>query len=157
MNTTIDAAVTELMKRHGHSETDERDLAGSIYEFMHEARTEDRLDPEVKAKWVEALRSCDYRQGRRVLRNEDNEYCCLGVLSDIVDPTAWQQDRNNSTSAWCHVMGGTEARTMPSGHVLVAAGASRDILQTTAIRQLAAINDNGAGFALIADLVEEYL
>ncbi len=40
------------------------------------------LKPEVKQKWVEALRSGRYKQGRRKLRVGD-EYCCLGVLCDI--------------------------------------------------------------------------
>lgn len=37
-----------------------------------------KLDPEFKAKWVAALRSGEYKQGRMSLRNRDG-YCCLGV------------------------------------------------------------------------------
>ena len=36
----------------------------------------------LKAKWVEALRSGDYKQGTNRLRIGD-EYCCLGVLCDV--------------------------------------------------------------------------
>ena len=39
-----------------------------------------RLDPKLKADWVEALRSGKYKQGRRRLYFA-GEYCCLGVLS----------------------------------------------------------------------------
>jgi hypothetical protein len=39
---------------------------------------------EVKKRWVEALRSGEYKQGREALRTTDNEFCCLGVLCDIV-------------------------------------------------------------------------
>jgi hypothetical protein len=39
------------------------------------------MNPEVKAQWVEALRSGEYEQARGRLRNGDG-YCCLGVLTD---------------------------------------------------------------------------
>ena len=41
------------------------------------------MKAEYKAKWVAALRSGDYEQGRGQL-NRDGKFCCLGVLSDIV-------------------------------------------------------------------------
>jgi hypothetical protein len=41
------------------------------------------MDKDLKDKWVEALRSGKYKQGREVLRNGDNEFCCLGVLADV--------------------------------------------------------------------------
>lgn len=46
------------------------------------------MDPEIKAKWVAALRSGKYKQGRGRLRSGD-EFCCLGVLCDIVYPQGW--------------------------------------------------------------------
>lgn len=44
---------------------------------------EKKLDPELKAKWLAALRSGEYKQGRYCL-STDNGFCCLGVLCDIV-------------------------------------------------------------------------
>ena len=43
---------------------------------------------DIKERWVEALRSGEYRQGRGRLRqrstiHESDEYCCLGVLCDL--------------------------------------------------------------------------
>ena len=38
---------------------------------------------EVRQKWVEALRSGAYKQGRCALRSADDEFCCLGVLCDL--------------------------------------------------------------------------
>jgi hypothetical protein len=39
------------------------------------------MNEQLKAKWVEALRSGDYRQGRTFLYHpKDESYCCLGVL-----------------------------------------------------------------------------
>jgi len=42
-----------------------------------------KMKPEIKEKWIKALRSKTYKQGRNCLRNCTNEYCCLGVLCDI--------------------------------------------------------------------------
>jgi hypothetical protein len=42
------------------------------------------MKKEWKDKWVAALRSGDYKQGYFDLVDLDNEYCCLGVLCDIV-------------------------------------------------------------------------
>lgn len=41
------------------------------------------MDGHLKARWVEALRSGKYKQGKSVLRDSNNNYCCLGVLADI--------------------------------------------------------------------------
>lgn len=49
-----------------------------------------KMNPEVKEKWVEALRSGRYEQGRGQLilerKDKSREYCCLGVLADIIAP-----------------------------------------------------------------------
>jgi hypothetical protein len=37
---------------------------------------------DIKKQWVDALRSGGYEQGTCAL-NEDNSYCCLGVLCDL--------------------------------------------------------------------------
>jgi len=60
------------------------------------------MNPEVKKKWVNALRSGNYKQGKGRLvspcKNEDGryEYCCLGVLCDLYShehPKAtWYED-----------------------------------------------------------------
>ena len=38
---------------------------------------------ENRKKWVEALRSGEYRQGSGSLRTYDDKFCCLGVLADL--------------------------------------------------------------------------
>ncbi|CAB4150335.1 hypothetical protein UFOVP568_15 [uncultured Caudovirales phage] len=39
-----------------------------------------KLKPEVKAQWVEALRSGKYKQGQKFLFDDGTQsYCCLGV------------------------------------------------------------------------------
>ena len=50
--------------------------------------------------WTKALRSDQYEQGTHCLKNENNEYCCLGVLCDLYRKEKnleWQGDgRSNS-------------------------------------------------------------
>ena len=51
---------------------------------------------ELRAKWIAALRSGDYRQGMTALRRagggeDEDSYCCLGVLCDVYDPGRWSR------------------------------------------------------------------
>ena len=41
------------------------------------------MNPEVKQKWIEALRSGKYEQIKRKLW-DNGKYCCLGVLCEVV-------------------------------------------------------------------------
>ena len=41
------------------------------------------MNADVKAKWVAALRSGEYEQGRTRLCDLDCRMCCLGVLTDL--------------------------------------------------------------------------
>ncbi len=43
-----------------------------------------KLSPELKEKWLEALKSGNYKKGKNILYNDiNNSYCCLGVLCDV--------------------------------------------------------------------------
>ena len=42
-----------------------------------------KLPVEFKTKWVEALRSGKYKQGKGFLRSINDEFCCLGVAYDL--------------------------------------------------------------------------
>lgn len=46
------------------------------------------MSPEKKAKWLEALRSGNYKQARGCLKREDG-FCCLGVYADAVEHVIW--------------------------------------------------------------------
>ncbi len=41
-----------------------------------------KMDPAIKAKWVNALKSGAYQQNYNALRYE-SKHCCLGVLCDL--------------------------------------------------------------------------
>jgi len=49
------------------------------------------MDAELKAKWLDALRSGKYDQTTGQLRL-GSCFCCLGVLCDVVDPKGWDDD-----------------------------------------------------------------
>ena len=49
------------------------------------------MKTELKQEWMKRLKSGIYEQGKRVLRNRDNKYCCLGVLCDIINPDGWKK------------------------------------------------------------------
>lgn len=39
------------------------------------------MKPEIKELWINALPN--YKQGKQCLRDQDDKFCCLGVLCDI--------------------------------------------------------------------------
>lgn len=39
--------------------------------------------------WIAELRSGEYTQGTEKLKSYQDEYCCLGVLCNIVSPGEW--------------------------------------------------------------------
>ena len=41
------------------------------------------MKKNIAMKWVKALRSGKYEQGKKMLRSLDSKYCCFGVLCDI--------------------------------------------------------------------------
>lgn len=45
------------------------------------------MNQEYKTKWINALRSGEYKQGKGALRNTHDKFCCLGVLYDIATKT----------------------------------------------------------------------
>jgi hypothetical protein len=50
---------------------------------------------DVIRKWVDALRSGNYQQAKGYLKRKRQDgsvgFCCLGVLGDIVSPSAWSK------------------------------------------------------------------
>lgn len=48
------------------------------------------MKPELKSKWLKALRSGKYRQTTQCLKRRNN-YCCLGVLATVAG-AKWSQE-----------------------------------------------------------------
>ncbi len=102
------------------------------------------MNPELKAKWLRALRSGDYSQCRKDLRDADS-FCCLGVLCDVSGLGGWN-------GADQYVIGEDARSGYPHGAVREAADVDGGM-----VRRLARMNDDGASFAEIADVIEREL
>jgi hypothetical protein len=134
------------------------------------------MKPEIKAMWLDALRSGEYRQGQGVLRSEDNEYCCLGVLCDLyqkqtgemywasdADKIADREDDGEVTHFYSYDFGnakvGHYAFAMPPEEVFEWSGLRGDAYlkgEDGKEYNLPEMNDNGKTFEEIAQLIELY-
>ena len=107
-----------------------------------------KMDPELKAKWIAALRSGKYRQAKSSLRRRISKsvvgYCCLGVACNIVSNRKWHRsDESVEMFDWGDVRYYTD-------HL--------DFLDGKAIETLITMNDGeDASFDDIADWVEANL
>lgn len=100
------------------------------------------MKKEVMEKWVAALRSGKWEQGFGRLKTQDNKYCCLGVLCQVLDipinlDTRWGSDSILSMEA--QELGGLQS---PNGIM----GLSYS---------LAELNDTKHTFLEIADIIED--
>ena len=125
------------------------------------------MNKDVKKKWVDALRSGRFKQGRSRLNYANESYCCLGVLCEIAvsegatDPARLKDGVGRSmTYGW--------SSTVPPDDVLEWAGiddepvfpARDDSMHNTwsAANKLIDLNDDQrAPFEVIADWIEANL
>ncbi len=54
--------------------------------------TNQKMTPQLKAKWIELLTNGEYKQTRNTIHN-DKGYCCLGVLN-VAMSFRWPNDAN---------------------------------------------------------------
>ena len=115
------------------------------------------MNSRVKEKWVATLRSGEYNQGTRALRNNSNQFCCLGVLCDLYDKeqnfNSWQLVPDN------HYEFGEEPELPPFRVWSSWAGMAEQnpVIQfpdTDSPQSLAELNDQGYTFEEIANLIE---
>jgi len=133
-----------------------------------DAPTDGKMNPEVKALWLDALRSGEYEQGVGIL-NESGRFCCLGVLCDVavkqgleID-VAQHGDDDPSINGKPYTSYDNEGVFLPDavrewadlgtsdgyiGHPVVVTG-------TVTNDVLTALNDSGVPFSKIADIIEE--
>lgn len=113
------------------------------------------MNQQIKQKWVEALRSGEYKQTQGRLRNHDG-FCCLGVLCDVLFPEDWKFTLGRcSHNDYSHVLppkvlreaGLQESNPIVIGYSLSAHHDS----------SLASYNDEGKTFEEIANIIEKRL
>ena len=106
------------------------------------------MDPEVKARWVAALRSGEYKQGKFALctrsgfqGQEGDTFCCLGVINEV-ERLGCDDDE----------------ACLVRAHPVHRARTKLDIVPHRAQKFLADMNDgHGWSFSKIADWIEENL
>lgn len=110
------------------------------------------MNKTIKRRWIKALTSGKYKQGKGALKRGDR-FCCLGVLCDLHSRTKagakWRDDfylhtanvLPNAVSQWAG-LGGDPFGSLPLG---------------ARVETLMAANDNGKRFSTIAKLIEQYL
>ena len=120
------------------------------------------MKPEIKKKWVAALRSGKYNQTKDHLRDE-NGYCCLGVLCEIAakEGVCKLELKEMLGSSYIVHQYDDASLTLPS-KVIEWAGleSSNPIITRTSGEDssLSGLNDElGYNFNQIADIIEEQL
>lgn len=117
------------------------------------------MKKDIADKWVAALRSGKYKQGKGTLRDSGNNFCCLGVLCDILDiPSSLHVSSISLESGinWSYGM---------NDEVLNSAILPNSALLLSEIKNqhgdfgfkdsLVTLNDNGSSFMEIADVIEK--
>lgn len=99
-------------------------------------------------KWVAALRSGEFKQGKCVLRDAENNHCCLGVACELY--------RREHGGEWASVRDGFSFMS----HSAITPFAVKewlglqDACGVYAYGALTCDNDDGKTFAEIADIIE---
>jgi hypothetical protein len=110
--------------------------------------------------WIKALRSGDYKQTKGMLCSKDMSYCCLGVCSEIQGVT---KELDNSRFVF-HYPEGDESSGMSDSDWMYETYGFRNThkfaessLAPGVSQSLHHLNDIGATFAQIADVIEAVL
>lgn len=106
------------------------------------------MNPEIKTKWIEALRSGKYQQTHGVLRRGDR-YCCLGVLCSLNDDGEWTECSGEVYEF--------EINSKTNCSILPDPVASEAKLSLDAQGKVATLNDSGKSFLEIANYIEANL
>lgn len=123
------------------------------------------MKPEIKAKWVAALRSGQFNQGMGALRRGDS-YCCLGVLCHLaveegVIPGPIAGTFHPDPGMYVYGADAYEGKAAYLPHdVVVWAGldsaSPRFRSPTGELEDLARLNDVGTPFSQIAATIEKH-
>jgi hypothetical protein len=138
------------------------------------------MNSQIKQRWIDALRSGKYSQDTGVLRSSKGGHCCLGVLCDLYAKehnVQWDVHRYNSdldehfdipedevskVYLFDEFRFNGELEILPD-NVKIWAGLNNlnpcvysDGIDNVG-NQLSEMNDTGASFNEIADLIEKYI
>lgn len=118
------------------------------------------MNKRIKKKWLKALRSGEYVQGKGALCQKGAEYdkfCCLGVLTDlflIEKGKGWDAPPNSLAEYGVKEEGGEQLYILPD---IVSKWADVDQMPKVGYLAVATLNDHGSSFKEIANLIEKHL
>ena len=123
------------------------------------------MNPEIKAKWLAALRSGEYKQTTQVLRytgpNNQQRFCCLGVLCDLYAQErmggSWKLSDLEAESESIPGQAVSEWASFPWNNFLDAIDNDPVVTIAGETMRISKHNDAGRTFAEIADAIEEQL
>lgn len=107
---------------------------------------------EARAAWVEALRSGEYKQGKRYLAN-DGKYCCLGVACELAIKDGVPIERGEE-SGRAFYAGDDATLAFPIREWLGLDTSEGGYRRNGHDTSLAKRNDDGATFEQIATIIE---
>lgn len=112
-----------------------------------------KMEPEVKSRWIEALRSRKFIQGTKRLSDPiSNSFCCLGVLCEIE-----KLEKQNLAHSVTYKYKDEDGKTSESETVVPFGFANKIKLNYIKGEALASLNDCEYSFEQIADIIEEYM
>lgn len=107
------------------------------------------MKKRIMEKWVKALRSKKYKQGKDFLR-QNNEFCCLGVLCDLSKSNEWIKSQFDDTY---YYLGAN--KILPEDVRLWAGLKTENGTMSNDLMCLTELNDNGKTFKQIANIIEK--
>lgn len=114
------------------------------------------MNQEVKKLWISALRSGEYEQGQKMLRNGD-KFCCLGVLCDLYQKETGQGEWKSDFGQYFQDGLENTSSTHLTPGVMSWAGLHDLSPSYGEGVRLSACNDQGKDFQYIAARIEEHL
>lgn len=115
------------------------------------------MDAKIKADWLAALRSGEYKQGIGRLR-QDGKFCCLGVLCDLYNKKLMKEELGNN--CWKLIEDTSRFTFQGITDVLsldTRKWADLPISTATILSRLMHLNACGYDFNYIADIIEKEL
>lgn len=117
------------------------------------------MKPEIKQKWVDALRSGVYQQTNGYLKRRDG-FCCLGVLCDVVkDELNLEWQASDDIETFTEYIISNQASYLP---IVVLNHCGINNVNPLVIyhgepKFLAELNDSRISFDEIANIIEEQM
>jgi hypothetical protein len=111
------------------------------------------MNPQIKEKWIDALRSNEYKQTQGYLHTSDG-YCCLGVLCDLYAKehhVEWKIGNNG------HIQSFDGRDQLLPNSVRDWSGIETIVTRNPHYWKVIDLNDDGEDFFFIADYIQENL